>query len=209
MPKLGAALQTMIIPYDALFCQGGLCGTGRFFRDRVQKRGLNRERLPAAWFPVCEKHAPFRRGGACPARAALPLPGTGRVCNTHSALPAHVFVRRKPCPAPSLHSPLFTLHSSLSNRPIPLLRRAPPPVGGVPDAPQTPPRRPCSASAPNIPLSSLHSPLFTLHSPPLPSLLSFSTLFNKGVVLGGILWYTVFVFLCANFEKTESEKSGE
>ena len=47
MPKLGAALQTMIIPYDALFCQGGLCGTGRFFRDRVQKRGLNRERLSA------------------------------------------------------------------------------------------------------------------------------------------------------------------
>ena len=39
--------------------------------------------------------------------------------------------------------------------------------GGVPAVPQTPPRRPCSVSAPDIPLSSLHSslsnpsPLFT------------------------------------------------
>ena len=33
-----------------------------------------------------------------------------------------------------------------------------------PDAPLTSPGRPCSASAPDIPLSSLHSPLSTLHS---------------------------------------------
>ena len=117
-------------------------GSFRFDPHPPQRAG----HLLAAGFPVYEKHAPpFRRGGACPARAALPLPGPSRFCAGHpptrrgrrSRRPANIapppLFRIRPRTfsylLSTLHSPLFTLKKECrlaAARLIPAPYRAPP-----------------------------------------------------------------------------------